>query len=702
MKPLFNTFIAAIFVASSLLVSAQNSSEHDHFNCGKNYFTEAFFQLHPEEKAAAEQAAYELENFTRDFVETTEQRGNVFVIPVVFHIIHANGVENISNAQIENAIEVLNENYSANTPGIQNVVSQFQSIIANVGFEFRLARKDPNGNCTNGIVRTYSQATFDGGENLKTISPIWPRQRYLNIWVCNTIEGNTLAYTFIPSDVNGLFGATIDGIVTQHNVVGSIGTSNTTNSFTLAHEVGHWCNLEHTWGTSNTPGLASNCNMDDGVADTPNTVGWQSCNLNGTSCGSLDNTENFMDYSFCSKMFTTGQSTRMRAALMSPIAQRNQLHTESNLTFTGVNQPEVICVANFEATSSPVICIGQTLTFSDLSFNGVTNYSWSFPGGTPSTSTQPAPTITYNSPGLHNVSLTVSNGSGSLPVTKQQYVTVLNPGENSLPYFETFENFTSLDPNDENWFVENQTGTVKWVLSTTAGYTGSKSVYVRGRDNTDNEIEILDGPTYDLSGISDNAVLRFKYAHARRTTQSADRLRIWISRNCGELWSLRRTINMADLPTVSNNVTGQFTPASQNDWAEVEISNIVSVFLNPEFRVRFEFLSYRGNNLYIDDINIFDPATVSVSEIPSMSGLNVFPNPSTGIASVSFGLDESALVAIDVLDISGRQVAEVFSGMMSSGEYLEQLNLVHLKGGVYLLRIQAKGGVVVRKLVINP
>ena len=108
-----------------------------------------------------------------------------------------------------------------------------------------------------------------------------------------------------------------DGIVIQHNYTGSIGTSNAYRSRTLTHEVGHWLNLRHPWGNSNNPGLAENCDEDDLVDDTPNTMGWTSCVLEGTTCGSLDNVQNYMDYSYCGRMFTLGQKDRMRAAALS-------------------------------------------------------------------------------------------------------------------------------------------------------------------------------------------------------------------------------------------------------------------------------------------------------------------------------------------------------------------------------------------------
>src|SRR5690606_19489439 len=110
------------------------------------------------------------------------------------------------------------------------------------------------------------------------------------------------------------------------------------------------------------------------------TIGWTTCNLQGVSCGSLDNVENFMEYSYCTKMFTNGQKNRMRAAMNSSISQRNQLSTPANLAATGVLGEEMLCEANFITFDERVICPGQAVSFEDISFNGVSEWSWSFPG----------------------------------------------------------------------------------------------------------------------------------------------------------------------------------------------------------------------------------------------------------------------------------------------------------------------------------
>ena len=131
-----------------------------------------------------------------------------------------------------------------------------------------------------------------------------------------------------------------NGIWILHDYVGSIGTGTTGKSRALTHEVGHWLNLDHLWGPNNNPGNSSSCSDDDGVDDTPRCIGVTSCNLTANTCSNdavdgywntdvVDNVENFMEYSYCSKMFTNDQRSRMRAAITSNI--RNNLWQPSNL-----------------------------------------------------------------------------------------------------------------------------------------------------------------------------------------------------------------------------------------------------------------------------------------------------------------------------------------------------------------------------------
>ena len=696
------SFIAILLFATSSF--AQDSDHSDHYSCGITEQTEALFNAFPQQRAIAEQANAELEEFTRNYQESPYRDDVLKIIPVVFHVIHADGVENVSNAQIQSAIEVLNKDYKALNSGVNFVVSAFQGIIGNVNFEFRLARLDPDGNCTNGIVRTFSENTFTGGENLKSISPSWGRDSYLNVWVCSSIESGAAGYAYLPADVNGPFGALADGIVIQHNYLGAIGTSDMFKSHSLTHEIGHWANLPHTWGSGNNPALPGNCSGDDGVTDTPNTIGWTTCNLQGQSCGSLDNVENFMEYSYCSKMFTNGQKNRMRAAMNSSVSQRNKLGTPANLAATGVLGVDVVCEADFKTNDERLICPGKEISFEDLSFNGVTEWLWSFPGGTPATSDQPFPVVTYDTPGNHDVTLTASNSSGSQTITKMNYIKVMPSGYNTVPYSEGFESFDNFSSNEENWSVVNPVGSssnIQWEITSSAAYEGSKSAYVKGFFNQSGSSEYLQSPTYDLSELGQNVVLKFRYAHARRNQNTNDRLRVMVSRNCGQDWIQRLVIEGSNLPTVSGNFGTEFVPGSLSDWAEVEITNINPVFFTEDFRFRFEFTSNYSNNIYIDNINLYDPATVGLEGVDFVKSVSVFPNPTTENLTVHYNLNYGGNTSIDILDVTGRIVMPVFSGFKSSGNQVADANVISLSPGIYLIRLQVGDGQIVKRFAVQ-
>ena len=102
----------------------------------------------------------ELEAFTSQFTSSNERV--LKVIPIVFHVIHNYGSENIAKSQIEDAVRIINEDYQLLNPDQNDIIPAFSSIVANVGLEFRLAQLDPNGNCTDGITRTVSPLRFSG------------------------------------------------------------------------------------------------------------------------------------------------------------------------------------------------------------------------------------------------------------------------------------------------------------------------------------------------------------------------------------------------------------------------------------------------------------------------------------------------------------------------------------------------------------
>lgn len=330
-------------------------------------------------------------------LSTPEARkaADLITIPVVIHIVYSNARENISDAQIQSQMDVINEDFRRLNADRDNSWSQ----AADVDIEFCLATVDPNGNPTTGITRKSSSRTGWGqSTDLKStarggVSP-WNTREYMNMWVCNLGSG-LLGYAQFPGG-----NAATDGVVM---LTQSFGSSRKGNGFylnapfdlgrTTTHEIGHYLGLRHIWGDSN-------CGNDQ-VADTPTQQAASGgCPIGNNSCGSRDMVQNYMDYSndSCMNLFTQGQTDRMRAVMTgtrSSLANSNKCGVTVSLPTSGFDA-EVAC---------------NDVSFTNTSSANATSYSWNFGDG--NTSTQENPTHTYASAGTFTVRLTVSNSVGS-------------------------------------------------------------------------------------------------------------------------------------------------------------------------------------------------------------------------------------------------------------------------------------------------
>src|SRR5688500_10228980 len=125
--------------------------------CGTDEMVNKALHDHPELLLDQQQ----LEEFTQSYSEQSgEAMPPVYTIPVVFHIIHDYGVENISDAQIFDAMNILNIDYRKQNADTAQIVPTFQGLAADVEVEFKLAKLDPNGNCHTGIDRIASNETY--------------------------------------------------------------------------------------------------------------------------------------------------------------------------------------------------------------------------------------------------------------------------------------------------------------------------------------------------------------------------------------------------------------------------------------------------------------------------------------------------------------------------------------------------------------
>ncbi|HRH69537.1 MAG TPA: M43 family zinc metalloprotease [Flavobacteriales bacterium] len=618
--------------------------------------------------------------------------GDGFVIPVVFHVIHAHGPENISDAQIIDAIRVMNEDFNRENPDWIDVQPEFLDLVADVGITFRLAQLDPNGNCTNGITRTVSDLTYEGDFEMTQLIQ-WPRNRYLNIWVGQAANG-AAGYTNYPWVLDG--SPNSDGIVVQASYVGSIGTSNPGRSHVLSHEVGHWLNLKHCWGNSNDPGLEENCGMDDDVQDTPLTIGWTSCALRGASCGSaLDNIENYMEYAGCRKMFTIGQSDRMIAALTSPVAQREELWQQENLELTGVSGDPALCSARFVSDRRQV-CVGQTITFSDASFNNVTERTWTFPGGEPASSSEASVSVTYAIPGNYAVSLNVSDGISNLTTSDPIAVEVLPLSGEDLPMTEGFESGNSLEGTQ--WTVVDPFEDGGFAVVSGPASSGTRSIRLANNEGLAGRIDELISGTYDLSGMTD-VELSFRYAFARREPTNDDRLRIFVSNDCGTTWSLRKQLFAGSFLATAPDHLAPFVP-EPDEWVGTQVANIGEASWVTGFRFKFEFESDGGNDLYLDDINLRGGSVGLDDHDASRAALRIVPNPASQAAQVIVPMEHPGSVRIEILDLLGHAAIEPWSVRLAAGDHRVDLPISGSAAGAYLVKVTTPTGSRTARLLV--
>lgn len=614
-----------LFILGSILVSCiafRASAQHPATlkYCGATEAEKKFLDENPQLVPLIREENEKLDEYTREYSEkeASLRSGTVYVIPVVFHILHDYGPENISDDQVYDAMRIMNEDFRKQNADTNLTISAFKPIAWDAEIEFRLAQKDPNGNCTNGIDRIWTMETYVGDDDSKLNQ--WPRNKYLNIWVAKTLNNGAAGYSYNPAST--MWDPSIDGVMILHSYVGSIGTGYSGTDGALTHEIGHWLNLNHPWGSTNSPGVSCG---DDQVNDTPETKGWTSCNLNGSVCNPpvIENVQNFMDYSYCETMYTQGQTTRMRAALTSGTAGRNNLWSASNLSATGINVSPFLCAADFK-TASTTVCAGQPVQFFDASYNTTpVSWNWTFDWGYPSTSTQQDPTVYYFTPGTYPVSLSAGNGTNTFSTTKNAYITVLPAPGKSVPYYEGFE--ISSFPNSD-WMISNPDNSgYKWDLKTGVAYSGSNCLKMNNYGNDTIQKDDLLSNTIDLSNYS-SATITFRVAYCQRSSGTLDKLSLYVSTNCGQTWSPRFAKAGSALAT-STTQSSSFTPSSSSQWAEFSAS-LTSAYLTENFRMKFTFDCDGGNNLYLDDINIsgvFNPVPILVS--PATNSLNVSSSP---------------------------------------------------------------------------
>ena len=403
MTKFLSTTILSIFLTVPFQSFAQNKV------CGsyKGYIQDdmhqnpEFYQSISEKNQSLKQEFERIQN-NLDISSLRSTSDNKKIIPVVVHIIHDDGPENVSDEVVQEAIDALNRNINGQSNLFESRTPDVFAALRGVpNVEFRLARIDPNGESTNGIVRVKSPLTNEPSPRnaVKSVS-YWNSYQYFNIWVIKKFlpesNGNTLL-GFAQFPFSGSMAT--DGVVLIYSEF------NDPSSSTLTHEAGHWLGLCHPWDCG-----AGTCG-DDNIFDTPPAreanygvsfnnfpyhVGLQNQGCIADSMNwAGEMFMNYMDYTpdQFTTMFSKGQVEVINETLEGDGTVpgfRQYMWSEVNIDETGTSDgflpPTCTKQLNiFENNDAYQVCIGEETWFrsnSRIFGNSISSVEWDFGDGT--------------------------------------------------------------------------------------------------------------------------------------------------------------------------------------------------------------------------------------------------------------------------------------------------------------------------------
>lgn len=626
-------------------------------------------------------------------------------IPIVVHVIHNGDAlgtgENISDAQVLSQVDVLNKDFSATNTDFSNTPSAFTSVATNMDIQFCLATEDPSGNPTTGINRVnYGTASFgqSAAEAMKAATQ-WDPTRYFNIWVVR-----------FGGDLNGVLGyaqfpnsgaANTDGVIIGFNFFGTTGSAQApfNKGRTATHEIGHCFGLFHIWGDDGT-----SCSGSDQVADTPNQAdenyGCPNFATNASCSNGGDMSMNYMDYSddACMYMFTNGQKARVDAVLAS--APRRA----SLLTSTVCGAAAI--TANFTGVPT-VINEGGSVTFTDNSQSpdNLNSWTWSFPGGVPSSFIgQTPPAVSYAAQGSYSVTLTVGDDNGgSDATTKTNYITV-NPAGTA-----------ACDSTVADW---------DW---NTEGFGGAYWTQDAAACNTPLEGYIIGNNCYDDNGWATKVtspgagkeLVEVRYVFVQSTGTGGGSLKIWDGNGAG---GAPNTVLASAAIT-----TGQFS-ANLNQFISLPITPAIDLDLtSPTFFIGNDHdvtpldgdtlvmgvaNGTSGNKVWAKEVGgwldlaaysvdykatavaiVCDKTTGVQSHLSELSSIVAYPNPTTGIVEVMLPANNANVAVFNMI---GEEVAN-----SSTTSNMLKIDLSAQPNGVYFIKVTSNGEVTTKKILLS-
>lgn len=702
--------------------------------CGSQWVRQQLHQAYPQLTAAADgERRRTLEQYRQILRGEPGRINSSYTIPVVVHILLPDP-SLITDAQVQSQLETLNTDFGGLNADSTRLPAAFKPLYGKSNIRFCLARTDPRGDATNGILRKASTVTSVPGLNdpvkadCNGGSDAWDPARYLNIWVCQ-VPQQFLGYSFFASDLLSVVPLRERGLVMGFRAFGRGGTAQAPFNLgrTGTHETGHFFDLFHTWGPNNCGG-AQSCADDDEIADTPLQL---RCTYGAPPADSVITDAcspaapgimwmNFMDYVDDRAMvfYTPQQYARMEATILAN-AWVLQLATSTacnppparnrDLRFEGFRDPGFeVCgrasdtvqacsnsyrpLVSYRNVGSDTI---RSLVFTARLGNGsnvVTNWTGLLPPQSTATFTlNPLPLST----GINNNLLVYSALPNSLadeqPANDTGRLAAVVYPLGTLPLTEGFES-TPFPP--VNWLRYNPDGDTTWRRTTRAARQGNASLFINNYDYNANGLsDWMITPLLPVAG-KDSVFLRFQVAAATFSLPDApfnptDTLEILYTADCGAGWNRVYKKWGSQLVTTGNvAVDSAFVPGTAQWRSDSVYLGDFSASASGFIRVAFRNITNYENNLYIDDVQIYFR---EVNPNLRRKGVMATPNPFRNTVMVQHYPSPINLEYMEVYNSMGQRVWQRRFALGSTEPVLGpnslEIDLAGQPAGIYFLSI---------------
>jgi len=620
-----------------------------------------------------------------------------YKIPVVVHVIHNGELiglgANITDDQILSQIAVLNEDLRKLNADTADTQPPFKPVAADFEVDFVMAKQDPDGLPTNGIIRVQGNRSswgFANDSELKAES-YWPAEDYMNIWVTK-LSGGLLGWAQFPvSSLEGLEDASTnrltDGIVIGHQYFGSIEKDPNAQlqapwnlGRSTTHEVGHFLGLRHIWGDGD-------CGFDDFVNDTPfASIESLGCPTTKSTCGTLDMFQNYMDYTddACMNIFTEGQKIRVHV-VMDNSPRRITLPTSNALdppSVTGLDlgvkniiEPTAgICGSNLIPQISVKNFGADTITNFQMEL-WVNNQLTALKTEIVSLATADTILVVFNNiptpvPGLSTFEFRITQVNFTQdgnPLNDIKNVQITIPELQIIPYQQPFAMFPS------NWEINNVNQISGWnYVQSPSWVVDNNSMSIDfSKSQSIGETSTLTMPVVDITN-QNQLWLQFDRAYRFSFSGGSDNFKIEASTNCGVTYDVVLYNKSGQFLSTTYSSDLNFIPTSRQDWKR-ELIDLTPLLGNENLQIRFVGNSAQGNVLYLDNISVFNETS---SEI-SISGL-VSPGMVFCANSISplIAVENTGTESINTIQVNYRINEEatqstLFNISLSSGTFTD-------------------------------